>query len=69
MQKYCDNCGKAISEYQHKKGKGLCKDCIRVINQLIKKGQNNDSQRLDQTTGQLVITACIISNQELMQLL
>jgi len=32
MQKYCDNCGKAISEYQHKKGKGLCKDCIRVIN-------------------------------------
>ena len=32
MDYKCENCGKTISSYQHKKGKGLCKDCIEHIN-------------------------------------
>jgi len=29
---YCHNCERAISHYQYKKGKGLCKPCILAVN-------------------------------------
>lgn len=29
---YCDKCQRLISHYQHRRGKGLCKNCIRAIN-------------------------------------
>jgi len=29
---YCDKCQELISHYQHGRGKGLCKNCIRAMN-------------------------------------
>lgn len=30
--KSCDNCNKDISKYEYNKNKGLCNECIDIIN-------------------------------------